>query len=117
MSCADPVYYTARTGRANWLPLVLYHQGAPLVDLSGVTRVSLDFGGAVGEIDSDAQPANIRWNESVDHRGKLVNVLQLRLGLLGVPVGDYSDVAIVVFDPTYPQGLEIENPVAIKVVA
>lgn len=117
-ACALPVTGQVFLGRDNPITLVLFGDGAVLSDLSGVTRVTVDFDGGATVIDSDTAPAGtIWWTDAKSWRGQTVDVLRLKLGAESIVAGDYADVVIVVYDATYPNGLRLEAPVQIEVVA
>lgn len=116
MACYDALAAKVFTGRDNIIRLVLIADGDVLADLSGVTRVVVDMDGGTTVIDSDiAGGGVIWWTDQQSYRGQTVDVLSLQLGDQSIPVGAYSDVELIVYDSTYPNGLRVENAVKITV--
>lgn len=117
MTCAQPILAPIYLGRDNLLRLVLSHDNAVLADLSAVTRVVVTFD-ADNVIDSDTAGAGvIWWTDTASHRGQTVDVLSLQLGDQAIPAGVYDEVAIVIYDATYTNGLRIENAIKLTVHA
>lgn len=117
MRCAPTISAPVFLGRDNLVRLVLSHDGAVLSDLSALTRVVVDFGDGV-TVDSDTVGLSvIWWTDTTLHRGETVNVLTLQLGGQAIAAGTYDDVTIVVYDSTYTNGLQLENPIRITVHA
>ena len=44
-----------------------------------------------------------------------MDLLRLQLGDQGITAGTYDDVAIIVYDSTYTNGLQVENDIRITV--
>ena len=82
-------------GHDNTIDLLLKADGSA-VDLSSVTRMTVDFDGTI--IDSQTAPAAFDW--STGTIGKLV----LALGAQPIAAGTYQ-VALTVYDPTHPNGI------------
>jgi len=114
MGCPETIAAPIYSGRDNVLNLVLSADGVVLADLSGVTRAVVDLDGGTTVIDSDiAGGGVIWWTDTVSHRGATVDVLSLQLGDQGITAGTYSDVTVVIYDSTYPNGLQVENPITL----
>lgn len=116
MGCAGVMIAPVFNGRDNPIKVKLWRDGGQLVDLSGVTRVTVSINTpVVTVIDSDtAGPGVITWTDQVLSRGDLVDVLTLVLGHQGIATGSWS-CEIVLFDATYPNGLQLENALDIEV--
>ena len=115
MPCLDAIAAPVYAGRDNVLTLVLYADGVLLADLSGVTRAVVDLDGGTTVIDSDSAPGAIWWTDTANHRGQSVDVLTLQLGNQGIAAGTYSGVEVILYDSTYPNGLQVENPITLTV--
>lgn len=112
MGCPESIRDKVFDGRDNVLRYVLYADGDALADLSGVTRVTIDPGGAASLIDSAVVGSGvIWWTDQAQHRGETVDVLSLKLGGQGVALGTYENVEIVVYDAVYTNGLEVETDI------
>lgn len=115
--CATPISETVYNGKDNVLTLVLDADGAVLVDLSGLTRATVDIDGGTTVIDSDLVASSvIWWTDTVQHLGVTTDVLRLKLGGQSITAGTYTGVDITVYDTTYPNGLQVENNVTLTVV-
>jgi len=118
MNCANPIAAPVYIGRDNVIRLVLIRDGDVLSDLSAVTRVTVDLDGGTTVIDSDlAGGSVIWWTDTTEYRGASVDVLSLQLGDQGIAAGVYDDVAIVLYDAVYTNGLRLENAVKFTVQA
>jgi hypothetical protein len=119
MSCSPPIDAPVFTGRDNVITLVLHADGAPLSDLSAVTRVTVDFDGGTTVIDSDVVGGSVVWwTDQVMDRGALTDVLRLKLGGEGITEREYVGVRVVLFDgASYPNGLQVENRLKLEVGA
>jgi len=102
-------------GRDNIISLVLLDDGAVMVDLSPVTRATVEVAGVL--IDSAVSgPTVIWWSEQAEYEGQMVDVLRLRLGEQSIPAGVYNDVDIVIYDGVYINGLRVQTPVEFTVI-
>lgn len=82
-------------GRDNTVDLLLMADGAA-VDLSSVTRMTLDIGGTV--VDSETSPAAFDWDTGTT--GKVI----LALGDVELSEGGYKTI-LTVYDPSNPDGI------------
>ena len=116
MTCFNVIAAPVYSGRDNIISLLIKADGDILADLSGVTRVTVDMDGGVTVLDSDIVGSSvIWWTDSTTYRGETVDLLRLQLGDQGITAGTYDDVAIIVYDSTYTNGLQVENDIRITV--
>jgi len=118
MSCASRIAARVYLNRDNILQLVLFRDGDVLTDLSAVTRVTVDLDGGTTVVDSDiAGGSVIWWTDTTQYRGREVDILSLQLGDQGITAGVYEDVAVVIYDAVYTNGLRLETPLKLTVTA
>lgn len=116
MTCTNVIAAPVYSGRDNVISLILEADGVVLDSLAAVTRVTVDMDGGVTVLDSDIVGSSvIWWTDSTTYRGDTVDLLRLQLGDQGITAGTYDDVAIVVYDSTYTNGLQVENDIRITV--
>lgn len=105
---------TIYDGRDNVISLVILEDGAPVADLSGLTRVVFTVGGVT--VDSDDVGTDVIWWTDTDtYETQTVDVLKLRLGHQAIPVGSYSDGCLVLFDSVSTNGIIYANDMKIAV--
>jgi len=89
-------------------------------DLAALTRVVFKAGSIT--VDSNIESSIVSWTDSVT--GKLLpdgssytgNVIRMKLGLAtGMAVGEYEGCCLILYDPTYPNGLVVSDNIALTV--
>lgn len=78
------------------------------LDITGLTRVTLDFGGLV--IDSDTSPTAFDWTTE-----GAAGILIFSLGLCNIPVGEYMAI-LTVYEPDYTDGLSDWGYIPVKIL-
>lgn len=115
MTCAVLPLETIFNGSDNSIQYVLLDNGAPIVDLSSLTRVVFKIGNAV--IDSDiVGSAIIWWTDQTDYFGTTSDIVSAALGGQGLTAGSYPNSRITVYDPANPNGIVWSNALQIRVV-
>ena len=115
MVCAVLPLETIYNGSDNSIQYVLLDQGAPITDLSSLTRVTFKIGSTV--IDSDVVGSSIIWwTDQTDYFGTTTDIVSAALGGQGLTAASYPNSRITVYDPANPNGIVWSNALNIRVV-
>ena len=115
MTCIYPVLCDqVYNGRDNVISLVLSNEGSVITDLSSLTRATITIGATT--IDSDVVGSTvIWWTDTVTHLGVTTDVLKFKLGGQSLTAGEYTGVAVVIYDSVLTSGARLLNALKITV--
>ena len=103
-------------GKDNVIARVILEDDGAVADLSIITRVKFSVGGVT--VDSDTAPAGtIWWTDQGTYEGATVDFLKMRLGHSNIPVGNYANGCLTLFDLVNDDGAVYVDNMKVKVKA